>query len=49
MQALVNLRKVFGAMRPLDVLARHIYKYVDTRVDTFEILASDVEKLVISE
>jgi integrase len=33
MQALVNSRKVFGAMRPLDVLPRHIYKYVDTRVD----------------
>jgi integrase len=32
MQALINLRKVFGAMRPGDVLPRHIYKYVDTRV-----------------
>jgi integrase len=31
-QALINLRKVFGAMRPRDVLPRHIYKYVDTRV-----------------
>ena len=31
-QALINLRKVFGAMRPRDVLSRHIYKYVDTRV-----------------
>jgi hypothetical protein len=33
LQALINLRKVFGAMRPRDVLPRHIYKYVDTRVD----------------
>jgi integrase len=33
MQALINLRKVFGALRPRDVLPRHIYKYVDTRVD----------------
>jgi integrase len=32
MQALINLRKVFGAMRPRDVIPRHIYKYVDTRV-----------------
>jgi integrase len=32
MHALINLRKVFGAMRPRDVLPRHIYKYVDTRV-----------------
>ena len=32
MQALINLRKVFGAMRPRDVLPRHIYKYVDTRI-----------------
>ena len=31
-QALINLRKVFGAMRPRDVLPKHIYKYVDTRV-----------------
>src|SRR5271154_5259957 len=31
-QALINLRKFFGAMRPRDVLPRHIYKYVDTRV-----------------
>jgi integrase len=30
--ALVNLRKVFGHMRPRDVLPRHIYKYVETRV-----------------
>jgi integrase len=30
--ALIHLRKVFGAMRPRDVLPRHIYKYVDTRV-----------------
>ena len=28
MHALINLRKVFGAMRPRDVLPRHIYKYV---------------------
>src|SRR3984893_13788303 len=33
MQALINLRKVFGAMSPRDVLPRDIYKYVDTRVD----------------
>jgi hypothetical protein len=33
LQALINLRKVFGALRPRDVLPRHIYKYVDTRVD----------------
>jgi integrase len=33
MRALIHLRKVFGAMRPRDVLPRHIYKYVDTRVD----------------
>ena len=32
LQALINLRKVFGAMQPRDVLPRHIYKYVDTRV-----------------
>jgi hypothetical protein len=32
MQALINLRKVFGAKRPRDVLPRHIYKYVDARV-----------------
>jgi hypothetical protein len=32
-QALVHLRKVFGHMRPRDVLPRHIYKYLDTRVD----------------
>ena len=32
LQALINLRKVFGAMRPRDVLPRHIYKYVDTRI-----------------
>jgi integrase len=32
-QALINLRKVFGAMRPRDVVPRHIYKYVDTRAD----------------
>lgn len=32
MRALINLRKVFGAMRPQDVVPRHIYKYVDTRV-----------------
>jgi hypothetical protein len=32
MQALIYLRKVFGAMRPRDVLPRHIYRYVDTRV-----------------
>jgi integrase len=31
-RALSNLRKVFGTMRPQDVLPRHIYKYVDTRV-----------------
>jgi integrase len=33
MHALINLQKVFGAMRPRDVLPPHIYKYVDTRVD----------------
>jgi integrase len=32
-QALIHLRKVFGHMRPRDVLPRHIYKYLDTRVD----------------
>jgi integrase len=32
MHALINLRKVFGSMRPRDVLPRHIYKYVETRV-----------------
>jgi integrase len=32
MRALINLRKVFGAMRPRDVVPRHIYKYVDTRI-----------------
>jgi integrase len=32
LQALINLRKVFGGMRPQDVLPRHIYKYVDTRI-----------------
>jgi integrase len=32
-QALIHLRKVFGAMGPRDVLPRHIYKYLDTRVD----------------
>jgi len=32
-QALIQLRKVFGHMRPHDVLPRHIYKYLDTRVD----------------
>ena len=32
-QALIHLRKVFGAMRPRDVFPRHIYKYLDTRVD----------------
>ncbi len=31
--ALVNLRKVFGDMRLEDLEPRHIYKYVDTRVD----------------
>ena len=30
--ALINLRKVFGVMRPRDVLPRHVYKYIDTRV-----------------
>jgi hypothetical protein len=32
-QALIHLRKVFGHMRPRDILPRHIYKYLDTRVD----------------
>ena len=32
-QALINLRKVFGDMRPRDVLPRRIYKYVETRRD----------------
>lgn len=31
--ALVNLRKVFGSMRLVDVEPRHIYRYADTRVD----------------
>jgi hypothetical protein len=31
--ALVNLRKVFGDMRLIDIEPRHIYKYVDTRVN----------------
>lgn len=31
--ALVNLRKVFGDMRLDDLEPRHIYKYVDTRVN----------------
>jgi hypothetical protein len=31
--ALVNLRKVFGEMRLDDLEPRHVYKYVDTRVN----------------
>jgi len=31
--ALVNLRKVFGDMRLADLEPRHIYRYVDTRVN----------------
>lgn len=31
--ALVNLRKVFGDMRLEDLEPRHVYKYVDTRVN----------------
>jgi integrase len=32
-QALVNLRKVFGHMRLNDLEPRHIYRYVDTRLN----------------
>ncbi len=31
--ALVNLRKIFGDMRLIDLEPRHIYKYVDTRLN----------------
>jgi integrase len=31
--SLVNLRKVFGDMRLVDIEPQHVYKYADTRVD----------------
>lgn len=42
--ALINLRKVFGEMRPQDILPRHIYQYLDHRPK----ISGNREKAVMS-